>query len=46
MIERQLGSLQLKGGQNVVYRVGAGAPAAGGHNADPLDGLPVRLETL
>ena len=41
---QNMGALQLKGGQNVVYRVGAGAPAAGGHDADPLDGLPVRLE--
>ena len=41
---QNMGALQLKGGQNVVYRVGAGAPAAGGPDADPLDGLPVRLE--
>ena len=41
---QNMGALQLKGGQNVVYRVGAGAPAAGGHDADPLDGLPVRLD--
>ena len=41
---QNMGALQLKGGQNVVYRVGAGVPAAGGHDADPLDGLPVRLE--
>lgn len=42
---QNMGALQLKGGQNVVYRVGgAGVPAAGGPDADPLDGLPVRLE--
>ena len=41
---QNMGALQLKGGQNVVYRVGAGAPAAGGLDADPLDGLPVRLK--
>ena len=41
---QNMGALQLKGGQNVVYRVGAGAPAAGGPDADPLDGLPARLE--
>ena len=42
---QNMGALQLKGVQSVVYRVGAGAPAAGGHDANPLDGLPVRLET-
>ena len=41
---QNMGALQLKGGQNVVYRVAAGAPAPGGQDADPLDGLPVRLE--
>ena len=41
---QNMGALQLKGAQNVVYRVEAGAPAAGGSDADPLDGLPVRLE--
>ena len=41
---QNMGALQLKGAQNVVYRVGAGVPAAGGQDADPLDGLPVRLE--
>lgn len=41
---QNMGALQLKGGQNVVYRVAAGAPAAGGPDANPLDGLPVRLE--
>ena len=41
---QNMGALQLKGGQNVVYRVGAGVPAAGGPDADPLDGLPVRLD--
>ena len=41
---QNMGALQLKGTQNVVYRVAAGAPAAGGPNASPLDGLPVRLE--
>ena len=43
---QNMGALQSKGGQNVVYRVGAGAPAAGGPDADPLDGLPVRLEAV
>ena len=41
---QNMGALQLKGVQNVVYRVEAGAPAAGGQDANPLDGLPVRLE--
>ena len=41
---QNMGALQLKGAQNVVYRVGAGAPATGGPDADPLDGLPLRLE--
>ena len=41
---QNMGALQLKGAQNVVYRIGAGAPAAGGQDANPLDGLPVRLE--
>lgn len=41
---QNMGALLLKGDQHVVYRVAAGAPAAGGPNANPLDGLPVRLE--
>ena len=41
---QNMGALQLKGAQNVVYRVAAGAPSAGGQDANPLDGLPVRLE--
>ncbi len=41
---QNMGALLLKGAQHVVYRVGAGAPAVGGRDADPLDGLPVRLE--
>ena len=41
---QNMGALLMKGAQHVVYRVAAGAPAAGGPNANPLDGLPVRLE--
>ena len=41
---QNMGALPLKGAQQVVYRVAAGAPAAGGQDASPLDGLPVRLE--
>ncbi len=41
---QNMGALPLKGAQNVVYRVAAGAPAVGGQDANPLDGLPVRLE--
>ena len=41
---QNMGALQVKGAQNVVYRVGAGVPAPGGQDANPLDGLPVRLE--
>ena len=41
---QNMGALPLKGAQHVVYRVAAGAPAAGGQDANPLGGLPVRLE--
>ena len=41
---QNMGALQLKGSQHVVYRVEAGVPAAGGQDASPLDGLPARLE--
>ena len=41
---QNMGALLLKGAQHVVYRVAAGVPAAGGQNANPLAGLPVRLE--
>ena len=41
---QNMGALPLKGPQSVVYRVAAGAPLAGGRNADPLGGLPQRLD--
>ncbi len=41
---QNMGALPLKGAQYVVYRVAAGPPVAGGQDANPLDGLPVRLE--
>ena len=41
---QNMGALPLKGAQHVVYRVAAGPPAAGGQDANPLGGLPVRLE--
>jgi LmbE family N-acetylglucosaminyl deacetylase len=41
---QNMGALLLKGAQHVVYRVAAGPPAAGGQDANPLDGLPVRLD--
>ena len=41
---QNMGALLLKGAQHVVYRAAAGPPAAGGQDANPLEGLPVRLE--
>ena len=41
---QNMGALPLKGAQHVVYRVAAGASVAGGQDANPLGGLPVRLE--
>lgn len=41
---QNMGALMLKGSQHVVYRVAAGLPAAGGQGANPLDGLPERLD--
>ena len=41
---QNMGALPLKGAQNVVYRVAAGPPATGGRNANPLNGLPERLD--
>lgn len=41
---QNMGALLLKGAQHAVYRVAAGASVAGGQGANPLDGLPVRLE--
>ena len=41
---QNMGALLLKGAQHVVYRVAAGPPAAGGRGANPLDGLPTRLD--
>ena len=41
---QNMGALPLKGAQPVVYRVAAGSPSAGGPDADPLRGLPQRLD--
>ena len=41
---QNMGALLQKGAQHVVYRVEAGPPAAGGQGANPLDGLPERLD--
>ena len=41
---QNMGALPLKGAQHVVYRVAEGPPAVGGRNANPLDGLPERLD--
>ena len=41
---QNMGALPLKGPQPVVYRIAAGTPSAGGQGADPLGGLPQRLD--
>ena len=41
---QNMGALPLKGPQPVVYRIAAGTPTTGGQGADPLGGLPQRLD--